>query len=202
MPAFLMRLTQRHVLWLAFSLNAGMFLAESVLGWLTHSASLLADSLDMFTDAAVYGLSLYALDRSRRLKADVAAISAGLHLLLAALLLIEVIRCILISAMPQPLVMSTLSIAALIVNGSCVLLLHRFRQTDINLRATWICSRNDMLGNVAVLAAAALVSVTGNARPDRIVGLTLACVMAHSAWQIGREALWQRRQPMTASSPS
>ncbi|MFZ5842263.1 MAG: cation transporter [Pseudomonadota bacterium] len=200
MPAFLNRLSQRDVLWLACALNASMFLAESLAGWWTHSASLLADSLDMFADAALYAVSLYALGGGRRLKANAALSHAGLHLLLAVVLLLEVIRCTLSGAMPKPVVMSMLSMLAMLVNGGCVLLLLRFRHGDINLRASWICSRNDLLGNLAVLAAAVLVGITGSAWPDRLVGLCLAGVMTHSAWQIGREAWTLRRQtPMLPS---
>ncbi|HEX4910902.1 MAG TPA: cation transporter [Permianibacter sp.] len=202
MPAFLNRLRQRDVLWLAFALNASMFVAESLAGWWTDSASLLADSLDMFADAALYAVSLYALSHGDRMKANAALVHAVLHVLLAVLLLLEVTRCIFTGAVPQAAVMSTLSILALLVNSACVLLLLRFRHGDINLRASWLCSRNDLLGNVAVLIAAVLVGTTGSAWPDRVVGLCLASVMAHTAWQIGRDAWAQRRQPLLLPSIS
>lgn len=191
------RLTERQVLWLAFALNAGMFIAESTVGWLIGSASLLADSLDMFADAAVYGLSLYALTASCRRKAETAAINAWLHIVLAVLLAVEVLRCTISDSLPQPLLMSVLSVAAMLVNASCVLLLHRFRRGDINLRASWICSRNDLIGNLAVLVAAALVSLLGSAWPDRVVGLAMAAIMLHSSLQLAREA-WQQRQQAIA----
>lgn len=202
MPAFLNRLRQQDVLWLAFALNASMFFAELLAGWWTQSASLLADSLDMFADAALYAVSLYALSHGHRMKANAALGHAGLHVLLAVLLLLEVIRCTLTGVVPQPAVMSTLSVLALLVNSGCVLLLLRFRHGDINLRASWLCSRNDLLGNIAVLIAAALVGITGSAWPDRVVGLCLACVMTHSAWQIGRDAWAQRRQTVLLPSLS
>lgn len=180
---------QRRVLWITFSLNTVMFLAEFVAGWLANSAALMADSLDMFADAAVYGLSLCAVGRSLQLKAKAAALNGGLQLLLGTLILVEVVRRSLLGSAPEPLTMSVLGLLALLANTACFVLLSRFRQGDINLRATWVCSRNDMLGNVGVLLAAGLVSWTGSPWPDRLLGLVMALIILRSAFQILREAV-------------
>lgn len=186
---------QRRMLWIVLGLNAGMFFAEFIAGWLVSSTALMADSLDMFADAAVYGVSLYAVGRGLQLKARAAVLNGGLQLLLGVVILVEVARRSLLGTTPEPLTMSVLSVLALVVNTICFVLLTRFRGSDINLRATWICSRNDMLGNVGVLVAAGLVAWTGSAWPDRILGLAIALIIVRSAISILREALPLARAP-------
>ena len=179
---------QRRMLWLVLILNAGMFLLEFIAGWLVGSTALMADSLDMFADAAVYGVSLYAIGRSLRMKARAALLNGGLQCILGTLILAEVIRRSLLGTVPEPLAMSVLSVLALVVNTICFVLLSRFRGDDINLRATWVCSRNDMLANIGVLAAAGLVGWTGSAWPDRVLGVGIALIILHAAIKILREA--------------
>lgn len=179
---------QRRMLWVVLSLNAGMFFAEFIAGWLASSTALMADSLDMFADAAVYGLSLYAVGRGLQLKARAAVLNGSLQLLLGTLILVEVARRSLLGTAPEALTMSVLAGLALIVNTICFVLLTRFRGSDINLRATWLCSRNDMLGNIGVLLAAGLVNWTASVWPDRLVGLVLALIILRSAVRILREA--------------
>lgn len=184
---------QFRILGWAFGLNAAMFVIEAGAGWWFHSSALLADALDMFADAAVYGVSLYAVGRSARMKAQAAALHAVSHLLLALLLVTESVRVSIQGQLPHSTVMAVLSVAALAVNAGCVLLLHQFRCDDVNLRASWLCSRNDLLGNVGVLLASVLVAVLDSAWPDRIVGLVLAVVMLRSAGHIWRDSQRQLR---------
>jgi len=183
-----LELQQRRMLWIVLCLNAVMFLFEFTAGWLVDSTALMADSLDMFADAAVYGVSLYAVGRSLQLKARAALLNGTLQFVLGALILAEVIRRSVLGTVPEPLTMSVLSVLALVVNTACFVLLSRFRGDDINLRATWVCSRNDMLGNVGVLLAAGLVSWTNSAWPDRVLAVGIAIIILHSAVKILREA--------------
>lgn len=178
---------QRWVLRIALALNAGMFVAECISGWLAESTALLADSLDMLADAAVYAMSLYAVGRAMHLKTRAARANGSLQLLLGLMVLADVGRRFLLGSAPEPLVMGVLGTLALAVNTTCFILLARFRRGDINLRATWLCSRNDMLANLGVLAGAALVSWQGKAWPDLLIGLVIAALVIHSAWQILRE---------------
>ncbi|NQD38269.1 cation transporter [Permianibacter sp. IMCC34836] len=186
---------QRRVLWVTLSLNGAMFLAEFIAGWLAGSTALMADSLDMFADAAVYGVSLYAVGHSLQLKARAAVLNGSLQWLLGLLILVEVGRRSWLGTAPEPVAMTVLGLLALLVNTTCFLLLTRFRKGDINLRATWICSRNDMIGNVGVVLAAGLVAWLNSPWPDRVVGFVMAVIILRSAWRILGEAVPLARRP-------
>jgi Co/Zn/Cd efflux system component len=170
------------------TLNASMFVIEFMAGWIAHSTSLLADSLDMFADAVVYGISLYAVGRAVALKARAAVTNGVLQLTLSLVVLADVSRRLLTDAAPEPMVMSVVSLMALTVNMICFGMLYRFRSGDINLKASWICSRNDMMANVGVLIAAIMVSQTGRAWPDLVVGTLIAMLVMTSAIRIISEA--------------
>lgn len=179
---------ERRLLWTVLVLNAVMFVIEFSAGWLAQSSGLIADSLDMLADAAVYSVSLYAVGRAASHRARAAMLNGGLQLLLGLGVLVDVARRIWLGSQPQALTMSTISILALVVNVSCFLLLFRFRQGDINLRASWICSRNDMIANLGVLVAAGLVAWLGAAWPDWFIGALIAGLIVYSAVYIIRDA--------------
>ncbi|AQQ69150.1 hypothetical protein Mag101_17060 [Microbulbifer agarilyticus] len=184
---------QFRILTWACILNAAMFFIEAAAGWWFYSTALLADSLDMFADAAVYGLSLYAVGRGVQMKAKAAAVHAILHFFLALVLVAEALRFTLLNTLPQAGVMSAISVLALLVNSTCLILLHRYRSDDINLRASWLCSRNDLLANICVIVAAGLVVLLGSAWPDRVLGLTMAAIMLRTSLHIWRDSRWQLR---------
>ncbi len=179
---------QRQLLCMVLMLNATMFVVEFIAGWLAHSTSLLADSLDMLADAVVYGISLYAVGRAVSLKARAALTNGWLQLTLSLVVLVDVGRRLLGDSTPEPMMMSLVSLMALAVNITCFAMLYRFRSGDINLKASWICSRNDMMANVGVLIAAIMVTRTGQAWPDLLVGTLIAAIVMRSAIQIIREA--------------
>ncbi len=179
---------QRRVLWIVLSLNAVMFFVEFIGGWIVASTALMADSLDMLADAAVYGVSLYAIGRALHIKARAALMNGVLQMLFGVLILVEVMRRALTAELPEPLPMTVISVLALLVNTVSYVLLTRFRGDDINLRATWICSRNDMLHNISVIVAAGLVYWLGASWPDRVLALVMAAIVLRSAWHIMRES--------------
>ncbi|MBU2098119.1 MAG: cation transporter [Gammaproteobacteria bacterium] len=179
---------ERRLLWVVFSLNAIMFLVEFSAGWIAHSMGLLADSLDMLADSLVYAISLYAVGRSMRLRAKAAMTNGVLQLLLGLLVLSSVIRQLFVGVTPEAHIMSVISVMALLVNVICFAMLYRLRSGDINLKASWVCSRNDMTANVGVLLAAYLVSVTQQAWPDLLVGTLIAALVIYSSLQIIAEA--------------
>lgn len=179
---------QRQLLWVVLTLNATMFVVEFIAGWVAHSTSLLADSLDMLADAVVYSISLYAVGRAVSLKARAALTNGWLQLTLSLVVFGDVGRRLLIGSTPEPIVMSVVSLMALAVNVTCFAMLYRFRSGDINLKASWICSRNDMMANAGVMIAALMVSRTGQAWPDLLVGTLIAAIVMRSAVQIIREA--------------
>ena len=180
--------SERRLLWWVLSLNAAMFFVEFMAGWLAQSAGLIADSLDMLADAAVYALSLYAVGRAASHRARAALFNGSLQLLLGLGVLLDVGRRIWFGSNPEPLTMSSIGMLALVINLSCFVLLFQFRQGDINLRASWICSRNDMLANIGVIAAAGLVGWLHSPWPDWLIGALISILIVHSAFYIIREA--------------
>lgn len=179
---------ERRILIIVLLINAGMFAAEFSAGLVSGSTALLADSLDMLADALIYALGLFALGRAAHWRARAALTSGVFQLLLGVGVAVEAVWKTLANGLPDAATMGLFGVIALLANTVCFLLLWRFRDGDINLRATWICSRNDMLGNVGVLLAAALVTWSGSSIPDIVVGLVIAALVIHSAWRIATEA--------------
>ena len=179
---------ERRILIIVLLINAGMFVAEFSAGLLSGSTALLADSLDMLADSIVYALGLFALGRARHWRARAALTSGVLQLLLGLGVAVEAIWKMAADTLPDAAAMGLFGAIALVANTLCFLLLARFRDGDINLRATWICSRNDMISNLGVLLAAALVIWTRSPLPDIVIGLMIAAVVVHSAWRIVTEA--------------
>lgn len=179
---------ERRILIIVLILNGGMFFAEFGAGLLSHSTALLADSLDMLADALVYAIGLYALGRPQYWRNRAALTNGILQLLLGLVVIVEVIFKLFENVIPQSEIMGIFAVIALVVNTTSLILLTRFRDGDINLRATWICSRNDMLANVGVLIAAGLVAYTQTGWPDIIIGLIIAGIVIYSAIKIINEA--------------
>jgi Co/Zn/Cd efflux system component len=172
------------VLWI----NVAMFLAESVAGILAHSTALFADSVDMLGDAIVYGFSLYVVSRGRPWQARAALLKGTLMAAFGVGVLAQAGLKIARGLSPTVEVMGGVGVVALAANLFCLLLLWRRRGDDINMLSAWVCSRNDVIGNVGVLVAAAAVAATGSPWPDIVVGLLVAAVFGRSAIQVIRDA--------------
>jgi cation diffusion facilitator family transporter len=194
--------TERRTLVIVLLLNAAMFLAEFSAGLLAGSTALLADSLDMLADAMVYALGLFALGRAAHWRARAALTSGMFQLALGLGVGVEAGVKLFIDGLPDTTTMGVFGVIALLVNSICFLLLSRYRDGDINLRATWICSRNDMLGNVGVLVAAALVNWLGALWPDIAIGLLIAAVVVRSALRVVREARGELRGEKKSTAPT
>lgn len=184
---------QRRVLQTVLAINAAMFVVEFVAGVIAGSAALMADSVDMFGDALVYGLSLYALARSARWKAG-AAMAKGIFILVFGVAVLVDIAVKLQSGVPPS---STLMLAfggiALVANLACLRLLWRFRSQDVNMSSTWECSRNDVISNVGVLLAAGAVAWFVSPWPDIVVGAAIAALFLRSAFRVIVSALPELR---------
>jgi Co/Zn/Cd efflux system component len=180
--------TQRRVLYAVLWINVAMFLAESVAGFAAHSTALLADSIDMLGDAIVYGFSLYVIGRGHHWLARAAMLKGVIMAAFGAGVLVQVVVKIVWGLTPVVEVMGAVGVIALAANVFCLVLLSRHRDDDINMRSAWVCSRNDVVGNVGVLVAAAAVGLTGSPWPDIIIGLAVAAVFGRSAAQVIREA--------------
>ena len=179
---------QRRVLHVVLWINAAMFLTESTAGVLAHSTALFADSIDMLGDAIVYGFSLYVIGWGVVWQARAALLKGVIMGAFGIGLLVQVAVKIAQGLTPTVEVMSVVGGLALVANLCCLALLWRRRGDDINMRSAWICSRNDVIGNAAVLVAAGAVAMTGSPWPDVVIGLLVASVFGRSAVQVVREA--------------
>lgn len=179
---------QRRVLIAVLGINAAMFVAELAVGILAGSAALIADSADMFGDAFVYALSLYALDRSDRWKAG-AALTKGLFILAFGIgVLVEIAARVASGAPPLSGPMLVMSLVALAANLYCFRLLWQFRHQDLNMASTFECSQNDIVANIGVVLAAIAVWYWQSPWPDIVVAAVIAFVFLRSAFRVLRAA--------------
>ena len=188
-----LRERQSSTLKTVLGINAVMFLVELVAGIISGSTALLSDSLDNLGDALTYGLSLSAVSRGPRSKAKVALFKGGLILAAGLFVLGQVAYKIVVPAVPAFETMGAISVLALIANGTCLALLWRHRQDDVNMSSVWECSRNDIASNIAVFAAAAGVWFTQSAWPDLLIGTVLACLFVMSAFRVLRNGFAELR---------
>ena len=186
----------RRVLVIVLMLNALMFVLEFGAGLVARSASLMADSVDMFGDAMVFGISLYALKRSLRWRAGAALIKGGFILLMGVGVLAEIVVKIVWDTEPVPSIMLLFGGMALVANLSCLALLWPYRQHDVNLASTFECARNDVIANLGVMAAAGFVVATGSAWPDALVAAAIAFMFLRSSLRVIADAWPQYRSAM------
>ncbi|TXH85158.1 MAG: cation transporter [Thauera aminoaromatica] len=177
---------EARVLWILLALNAVMFVVELGAGIWARSAGLVADAMDMFADAAVYGVALYAVGRAARYKLGAARLAGGLQLVLALGALAEVVRRIVGDATPEPIGMMGIALLALAANVACLVLIARHREGGVHMKASYIFSANDVVANLGVIVAGVLVAWTGSAWPDWIIGLVIGAVVLTGAVRILR----------------
>lgn len=184
---------RRRVLVIVMIVNIVMFAAEFGFGLVARSSAMMADSVDMLGDAIVYGLSLYALGRSERWQAGAALTKGGLILAFGIGILVETGIKVAEGVTPSSSIMLAVTAIALAANLACVALLWRFRRLNVNMASTFECSRNDVIANVGVLVAAALVAFTGTGWPDVPAGAVIAILFLRSAARVLRSAwpVWQ-----------
>jgi Co/Zn/Cd efflux system component len=196
LAALALKKDQRRVLVIVMTINFAMFAIEFG-GILAHSSALMADSVDMFGDAVVYALSLYALHRGARWEAGAALIKGALILVFGLAVLIEIAQKLSHGAAPSSTLMLGFGSAALAANLACLAMLWRFRDQNVNMSSTFECSRNDVASNAGVLAAAGLVAATASAWPDIAVGAVIAAIFLRSAWRVLSQAwpAWRAARP-------
>lgn len=181
--------TYRRVLWAALLINLAMFLVEIVAGVTAGSVSLKADALDFLSDATNYAVSLFVLGMALAWRAK-AALVKGISLGVVGLwVAVSTFSNAISGAVPAAEIMGAVGFLALASNVGVAVMLYAFRQGDANMRSVWICSRNDAIGNVAVMLAALGVFGTGTGWPDVIVAAILATLAVWGASQIIRQAL-------------
>lgn len=163
--------TEKGVLKLLLAINAGMFLIELVLGIFAESMGLISDSFDMFADASVYMISLYAVGKAVQVKKKSALINGYFQIILGVGLLIETVRRFIFGSDPEPVYMIFVSIAALAANVYCLYLLSGHKEKGVHMKASYICSSNDVIANAGVIVAGLLVMLTNSSIPDLLIGI-------------------------------
>jgi Co/Zn/Cd efflux system component len=187
----------RRALWAVLGINAVMFIVEVGAGLAADSASLQADALDFLGDAANCGISLFVVGMALRYRAS-AALAKGASMGLFGLWVIgTVIWHAWHGTLPSAFTMGAVGLAALAANAASFGLLWAYRNGDANMRSAWICTRNDVLGNLAVLLAAVGVFGTGHGWPDVIVAAVMAILALQGATSVVRQSLGELRQPVT-----
>jgi Co/Zn/Cd efflux system component len=185
----------RRVLWAVLAINAVMFLVEIGAGLAAGSASLQADALDFFGDATNYAISLIVVGMALRYRAT-AALAKGATMGLFGLWIVgTVVWHAVHGTLPSALAMGAVGFAALAANVASFGLLWAFRGGDANMRSAWICTRNDVIGNLAVLLAALGVFGTGTGWPDIIVAAIMAALALQGATVVIRQSLGELRHP-------
>ncbi|HUT49276.1 MAG TPA: cation transporter [Alphaproteobacteria bacterium] len=179
----------RLILWIALAINAAMFAVEIVAGVVAGSVSLHADALDFLGDSFNYAISLAVLSLALTWRARAAMFKGVTMAVLGLWVIGEVIWQIGSGRVPEPFVMGAVGTVALLANAGVAVMLYRFRGAESNLRSAWICSRNDVLGNLAVLLAAAGVLGTGTLWPDVIVATLMASLAIQGSWTVIRQSL-------------
>ena len=186
-----MKVKQSKTLKIVLVINIFLFLLTATYGLVANSASLLTDSLDDLGDAITYALSLYVVYKSDKAKAKVALFKGMLILLGALFVLSQVISHTIIQTVPLFETMGTVAVIALLGNLTCLYLLTKHKEQDINMSSVWECSKNDILNNVAVIAAAVIVGFTHVGWADVIVGLVLSILLIKSSIKVIKSALLQ-----------
>ena len=179
---------ERKTLVAVLIINAFMFVAEFTLGLLADSTGLTADSLDMLADAVVYAISFYAVGRSDITRGRAALGSGVFQVLLAVGVLVSVIYRFVVGSEPVSALMMSVGGVALIANVTCLVLLAKHRKGDVNLRASWIFSTNDVIANTGVILAGGLVWLTASRYPDLIIGLLITLFVLSGGIRIIRDA--------------
>ena len=182
----------RTALWIALVVNLTLFVVELIGGAYAHSSALWADALDFFGDAVNYGVSLAVIGASLYWRATVALLKGMTMALFGLVIIGKVVYAYLQGIPPEALTMGLIGVLALLANVFTAVILYAFREGDSNMRSVWLCSRNDAIGNAAVILAAVGVFGTGSLWPDIIVAMIMASLGLTAGYQIVKQALAER----------
>lgn len=168
-------------------INAVMFIIEITLGVMAESTALIADSLDMFADAAVYSIGLYAVGRSQTAKNNAASISGVLQITLGFMVIVDVLRRYHYGSEPDSSLMIIVGMVALVANLICLKLLSRHRDGEVHMRASWVFSKNDVIANVGIILSGIIVYWSGQSLADLIIGLVISMLVIRGGFEILRD---------------
>ncbi|MCQ4311082.1 cation diffusion facilitator family transporter [Pseudomonas stutzeri] len=183
----------RNALWIALAINLSMFVVEIVSGLRAGSVSLLADAIDFAGDAANYGITLVVLSMGLVWRSRAAMVKGLSMLAFGVFVVARAGWSIYADVVPEPLTMGVIGALALVANVVVALMLYAFREGDSNMRSVWLCSRNDAIGNIAVMIAAAGVFGTGSGWPDFVVALIMAGLALSAGFSVVRQARQELR---------
>jgi cation diffusion facilitator family transporter len=164
----------KRILWIALIVNLSMFILEIAGSAKSGSTSLLADAVDFFGDAANYGLSLAVFALSPLWNSRIAVIKGASMGLYGVFVFVQTIVMMMYGSVPEAETMGFIAVLALLSNVTVAALLFKYREGNANMRAVWLCSRNDALGNIAVMAAAVGVYTFNSRWPDLAVALFMS----------------------------
>lgn len=184
----------RTALWIALLINLTMFVIELVGGAYAHSSSLWADSLDFFGDAVNYAISLVVLGASLYWRATVALIKGITMASFGVVVIVKTVYAYIQGIPPEAITMGMIGVLALVANVIAALVLYAFRDGDSNMKSVWLCSRNDAIGNVAVILAAVGVFGTGSLLPDLFVAVVMAVLGLSAGYQVIQQAMKERQK--------
>ncbi|WP_025898358.1 cation transporter [Sneathiella glossodoripedis] len=195
-----MNASYKRILWIVIVINAGMFGIEMLAGKLAGSQALQADALDFLGDACTYGLSLAVIGMSLKARSVAALVKGASLFVMGVWVLASTLYQVFVLGVPQAEIMGGIGLLALLANLTSVLLLVRYKDGDANVRSVWLCSRNDAIGNVAVMVASGLVWLTASAWPDLIVAGIMAALFLRSSQLILVQAVREYRSETAAIS--
>jgi len=186
--------SQKSVLYWLLAINASMFFIEISIGWFAESTALIADSFDMFADAVVYGIGLYVVGRAAKDKAKAALVSGYFQSVLGLLILIDIVRRVIQGSEPVSELIMVMGLIALIANLICLVLIHKHKDGEVHMRASWIFSANDVIANLGVIIGGALVWWLDSRWPDIVIGIVIAVVILRGARLILQDAKNELRE--------
>lgn len=184
----------KRILWVVIAINALMFLVEVGASMASDSMALRADALDFLGDSLTYGITLLAIGHSIRWRASAALFKGVTLALMGVWVLGSTVYRVYILGVPNETIMGSVALMAFAANATSVILLLRYRKGDANVRSVWLCSRNDAIGNLAVMLAAGVVYYTQSRWPDLIVAAGMALLFLHSSTLIIRQARREIRE--------
>ncbi len=179
---------QSKVLIILLSINAVMFLVEIILGIISESTALIADSLDMLADATVYAIGLYAVAKSPLVKIHAAHLSGIFQVLLGLLVIADVVRRFILGSEPDSLLIMIVGFIALIANVICLMLISKHKQGEVHMRASWVFSKNDVIANIGIIISGGLVYLLDSRYPDLIIGMMISLIVIRGGIKIIQDA--------------
>ena len=192
----------RRVLWIALIVNGGMFVVEIIASQISSSVALQADALDFFGDAANYAISLFVLGMAIQMRARASLFKGATMGLFGIFVIGNAVYRSFLGVTPEPSIMGGVAMVALIANVGVAALLYRYRTGDSNMQSIWLCSRNDAIGNLAVMAAAGGVFASASRWPDLAVAAIIASLSLTAAVKIVRLALAEMKIPVESAIAS